>query len=57
MNVAIGNPPSPEEKLEKGDFRKRFHVIFLKYKELVVFMILKNQMKKKRCQIISNLHH
>lgn len=57
MNVAIGNPPPPEEKFEKGDFRKRFHVIFLKYKELVVFMILKNQMKKKRCQIISNLHH
>lgn len=45
MNVAVGKNP-PEEKFEKGDFLKRFHVIFLKYIELVVFMILKNQKKK-----------
>lgn len=56
MNVDIGKTP-PEEKFEKGDFLKRFHVIFLKYIELVVFMILKYQMKKKRCQIILNFHH
>lgn len=43
--MTVGKHP-PEEKSEKGDLLKCFHINFLKYIELVVFMILKNQMKK-----------
>lgn len=54
--MTVGKHP-PEKKSEKGDLLKCFHINFLKYIELVMFMILKNQIKKKRCQIILNLHH
>lgn len=54
--MTVGKHP-PEKKSGKGDLLKCFHINFLKYIELVMFMILKNQIKKKRCQIILNLHH
>lgn len=43
--MTVGKHP-PEEKSEKGDLLKCFHINCLKYIELVVFMIFKNQMKK-----------
>lgn len=43
--MTVGKHP-PEKKSEKGDLLKCFHINFLKYIELVMFMILKNQIKK-----------